>query len=73
MQQANSHQEVMEYLKINHGREIGHFVKLFREQQTNSQIVKFVEQVLCAGYEAGLHDGYARKENEEINYKEIAK
>ena len=70
MQQVNSYQEVMLYLKGNYGREISHFVKLFREQQTSQQIVKFVEQVLCAGYEAGRHDGYAEKENEEREYKE---
>jgi hypothetical protein len=73
LQQVYLHNEVMEYLKRNYGQEIGHFVKLFREQHTKSQIVKFVEQVLCAGYGAGLHDGYVEKENEDINYKEITR
>lgn len=71
MQQVHSYQEVMSYLKGNYGREISHFVKLFREQQTSQQIVNFVEQILCSGYEAGLHDGYVERENEEKNYKEI--
>lgn len=46
----------------------GKFGKMVREQ-----VVKSIKQVFWAGYEAGRHDGYVEKVNEEINYKEIRK